>query len=646
MGLLDFFRREKAFTASPEVVDAAAGGQLNTYHRLGGTNLNTQRVREAWLQVQSASYSYMYERQPAVRRVVDYISRNVRQLELSLYERVSETDRRLDPDHTAARTMAQPNDLGPADAWIYDFVADFLVNENAYAVKLTGPRRTLLIRIPPPAMGVHTSGRFTIDGYRIHRSDGTYFDLPPEDVLHWRGYAPENAHLGLSRLETLRQILAEDAASQSANVELLKSGLQKPGVIERPIEAPEWSEDARKRFQESFANQVKSSSRRTPVLEEGMKFADLGVSPKDAEMLEGRRFTNEEVASLYGLKHIPPEGEDERRQFLADVLAPLCEEFASVLDFGLLGPESDFYFEFDLNEKLRGDPERRFSAMTSAAGRPWLTVNEVRAFEGKPAVSGGDELTIPLNVALAGEGGRTPQLPAPNVMPPQDPNDVPQDGSHREASLPQGKALLIERRATQLRRRDVYADELKSVLERHYDRQEAAIRSSQGGKAIKASRWEKWNSELADDLDPVLLRAVEREGDVAAQRLGALGFDSRLVRNYLRAMSEDVAKNLNAKTREELAGAPAEDVFSRAKAERAPVAAMGLATSAAAFAVKEAANQAPGSENRVKTWVVTSDDSEHPEMDGETVPLGATFSNGAEGPPADHPGCQCLMEVT
>ena len=76
----------------------------------------------------------MYENQPAVRKVVDYIARNTAQLGLKLYERESDTERRRDTDHAAILTMDHPNDLGPADQFIFNFVADFLVHENAYAL--------------------------------------------------------------------------------------------------------------------------------------------------------------------------------------------------------------------------------------------------------------------------------------------------------------------------------------------------------------------------------------------------------------------------------------------------------------------------------------------------------------------------------
>jgi HK97 family phage portal protein len=650
LGLLDLFRREKALTATPAVVEAIQNGHT-TYQRLGGTN---QEVNAAWLQYQAATYAHMYRSQPAVRKVVDYIAWNVAQLGLKLYERVSDTDRRRDTDHPAALTVSDPDGQRPADQWLFTFIADFLINENAYALIFRRPgvgKRTLL-RVPPPAVEVISSGGLLVSGYRIWLANGQTFPdrsappLPPEDIIHWCGYNPEHPRIGVSRLETLRQILAEDSASQRANVELLKAGLSKPGYIKRPLEAPDWSEQARTRFQESWANQAKSSPRKTPVLEEGMEFADFGISPKDAEMLAGRRFTNEEVASLYGLAHVPPEGDEERKAFYADVLPPITQSLASQFGFSLLTHEfaaTDHYFEFDLNEKLRGEPEVRFSAITAAVGAPWLTRNEARALENKPPIEGGDDLVTPLNV-LVGDNPR----PAPNVMPRQDPNGPEQDGSFRERAIePAKKALMAPRQAEMARRRDAYAEELKALLTRFYGRQERTFaKSARTQKAVPAARWEQWDSELADDLEALLAKTVEREGDVAAQRFGIGAFDTRLVRNYLRATAEDVAKSLNRKTREELAGAEAADVFARAKSERAPVTAMGLATHMATFAVKEAAKQTPDASNRVKTWVVTSTDSEHPEMDGETVPLGSTFSNGAEGPPADHPGCQCILEVT
>jgi HK97 family phage portal protein len=634
LGLLNFFARRKALTATPEAIEVVRDGRFNQYRRLGGTN---QRVEAAFASAQAASYGYMYVHQPAIRRVVDYIARSVAQLGLKLYERVGDTEREHDPSHPAARTMAHPNDLDPADRFVFNFVVDKLVYNNAYAIKLRGQNggpRTL-IQVPPAAVSVEGTGRFTVERYSVYRADGTSFTLSPADMIHWRGKGTEDQRLGDSYLETLRLILAEDAASQAASIELSRSGLAKPGYIKRSLEAPEWSETARNRFQESWANQ--GHSNKTPVLEEGMEFADFGVSPKDAEMLDGRRFTNDEVASLYGMEHCPPADEEERKQFLADVLAPLTVELARQLDFSLLEAEyaePDYYFEFDLNEKLRGDLENRFQAMTAAAGRPWQTVNEIRSYENLPPVETGDELTIPLNVMI----GDNPR-PAPNVMPLQDPNKPSQDGDHREeisersASLKQAP-ILLPRTAAMRGRRDSDAQVLEALLRSHFSRQERVTRSK--GAGAKALDSERWNEELAADLLRQSRKTVGREGEIAAARM-ASSFDQSQVQNYLREASRSQAENINATTAQHVAKDGAEQAFDVAKAVRAPNGGLALATGMFALGTRFAIEQTEGPERFVS---ISGGECE------VCAPYqGQTRVSELDAWPPYHAHCNCLASV-
>ncbi len=632
--------RRKALTASPAVVEALRDGTYNPYQRLGGVN---QQVNGAWQMAQSSTYGWMYRTQPSVRAVVDFVARNVAQLGLKLYERVSDTERERREDHPAALTMAHPDPDGfmPADRFIFNLVADFLINENAYAIKFRAapdaPR--VLIQIPAPYVAILSSARYTIQAYRVYRSDGTYVDVPAADMIHWRGYNPADPRMGISKLETLRQVIAEDAASQTASVELMKSGLQGPGYITRPLEAPEWTEPARQRFEESWANRAKSSTRKTPVLEEGMEFVPGRMSPKDAELLAGRRFTIEEVARVYGVPlgvlGLEPATDlaEQRKQVYADVLPPITEELACVLDVTLLQAEygeDDFYFEFDLNEKLRGDLENRFSAMTSAAGRPWATVNEIRARENLPAIDGGDELTIPLNVML--QGGA---LPAPNVMPLQDPNKPPQDGSYR---LNGAKALspgtLIPHRAADMERQRGYIAEAKGILDRFYARQAREVKSK---GTLDASRWDR---ELTDDLHGFLTRIVDREASIYTLRLAGQNFDLGQVEHYVKAMAEGIATNLNAATERDAVETSLAEALNRAQAERAGIAAAGIGARATLFARREAAAQAPGTEHRRQVWIADTD--RHADLDGVAVPLDSDWGGIS---PGSEPNCACSASI-
>ncbi len=651
MGLLSFFRR-KGLTVSPTVVDASISGQLNLYQRLGGVN---QQINAAWLQAQSASYAYLYATQPAVRSVVDEIARNTAQLGLKLFQRVSDTERKRDTLHPAALTMAHPNDLTPADKFIWDVVADYLVHDNCYLLKFrtTSDAPLKLIRVPPPAVAIEGTGRYTIEGYRIYRWDGSMYPLrpdppiPPEDMVHWRGYNPADSRMGVSRLQTLRDILAEETASQTANVELLKSGLSKPGYIKRPIESPDWSLEAQERFREDWARQTKQAASKTPVLEEGMEFADFGITPRDAQQLDGRRFTIEEVCRIYGVPTPimglqPPSGRldllEAHNEFYADTLAPLVTELACQLDFSILEQEYNeekFYFTFDIDSKLKGSPEKRFPALTTAAGRPWMTVNEVRAIENLPPVEEGDELTIPSNVALAGQQGdpNAPQLPAPNVMPPQDPNKPPQDGSYRNDSNGNGtvKASLLPRRQSIESNRNYYAGALTQALERHFTRQEASVKS-----AHKAADDTRADDELAADLLALTKRQVQSMGDRVALRI-ASKFDMRMTEHYLDAKTIDSAKAINAQTQADIEAVGYTDAYTKAINERAPGLGMSLATDNAAWSTKEAVQQAP------TIHLITIDGGDC-EICG---PYQGTWRfEDLDAWPSYHANCNCIADVS
>jgi HK97 family phage portal protein len=648
LGLLTYLRGDdllgaKALTGTSTVLEALAARQFSTYQSLGGTNLAANRVNSVYVAAQNASYGWIYRYSPPVRAVVDWVASNVAQLGLKVYERISDDERRHAGDHPAARALRNPNPQTPGEQFIFDFVAYYLVFDNAYALKFPGPNEALTAVIVPSGMvGLVGQSIFAVDAYRIWRTDGTFFDVPPERMIHWRGYNPDDPRKGESKLETLREELAADSASRQATTELYRSGLRLPGWVERPIEATDWSDGARKRFQSDFSAQALKARREVPVLEEGMVFKQAGVTPEDAELIEARRYTLERIAGLYGMKTVPPEGPEERAQFYSDVLQPLCERLCSFFDLQILVQEygaDDYYTEFNLDEKLMGDD--RLRALTSAAGVPPLTRNEARARLNLPAKKGGDELITPLNV-VAGDNPK----PSPQVMPIQSPNGPPQDGSHRSGEadqpLPAGTrslnghtkdVSLIPRRARADHRRNGWAKEYKGVLLRHFERQERAMQS----KSIKAVADERYNRELADDLDGVFKRQFEAEGKHVAFRLNNT-FNPDYGQNWLAAKSIGVAEAVNLTTKQHIEQAGAEKAFTQAKDIRAEAGGMALATDVAAFSTRVGLEQDKSTAQRSVV------------IDGGTCDVCAPYqgewpANDVPGWPAFHSACQCVCDV-
>jgi hypothetical protein len=253
----------------------------------------------------------------------------------------------------------------------------------------------------------------------------------------------------------------------------------------------------------------------------------------------------------------------------------------------------------------------------------------------RPPVKGGDELVTPQNVIV----GDNPK-PSTDVMPIQDPNKPSQDGDYRE----EPKALAakrfelstVPRLYADLNRQHRYVDEVAGMLERYYARQARSLL----GKADVKFDGERWNRELGGDLHKMVRSIVEREGGLYVARLAGDDFDMRQVENYLRAMADGTAEGINAATLRDIGEIGVEDAMARARGERAEVAAASIGTRATVFARVEAAKQAPGYENRTKTWIANTD--RHSGLNGATVGIDSSFGRIE---PGSEPGCKCSVSI-
>jgi hypothetical protein len=400
-------------------------------------------------------------------------------------------------------------------------------------------------------------------------------------------------------------------------------------------------------MEEDLANRLRKLNRKPFVMQEGGELRPVGVSPRDAQMIEVRRWAIERIAAEFGVPlgmvGLDDNLEAARSQFYADTLPPYCEDFTRTLDLRLLVRVynwTDGCFEFNLDEKHMGDD--RLKALVSATGRPVMLTNEGRAKLNLPPVPGGDELVTPSNVIVG-------EKPSVDVMPIQDPNGPPQDGSHRtdnpkalvKASDREFEpvALASPARKGDLERQLRHIDECQAVVQRHFTRLGRSL-NEKSRKADPTADWRRWDREFADDIHKAVEAIVEREGGLYAFKLMGGDFDMRLVKNYLRAMSEGAASGINDKIREEIRQDGLEAALARAP-QHIESAGASLGAHATTWAREEAAKQSPDPSSRVKTWIPHT--NRHAAFAGQTVPLGADWPAGFA--PGTAPGCRCSMAI-
>jgi len=222
--------------------------------------------------------------------------------------------------------------------------------------------------------------------------------------------------MGLSPLETLRQVLTEDAAASAYRKSYWINSSRIEGVIQRPLEAPKWNPQQKQAFREQWQQRFGGSANagQTAVLEDGMTFQSTSYSAKDSEYVPARKLTREEVAAAYHVP-LPMVGildhatysniREQHKQLYQDCLGPWLKMLQEEIARQLLPEARDrdhVYFEFNINEKLKGSFEEQALSIQATVGRPVMTLNEGRARLNLPSIKDdptADQVALPLNTS-------------------------------------------------------------------------------------------------------------------------------------------------------------------------------------------------------------------------------------------------------
>lgn len=596
-------------------------------------------------------YSTLYRMQPNVRVCVDFLARNIAQLGLHVFRRVSDVDRQRLSDHPLAILLRTPLPAAMKVTryrLIESLISDLGIYFNAYWLKLfqDGNVRGLL-RVPP--MYMTCQGGLIPTGYEMNIG-GRKYDFQPDQIVHFRGYNPESSISGLSPLETLRRVLAEEHAAGRYREAFWGNSARVAGFIKRPSSAPEWSEAARERFMAEFRSLYSGADKggETAVLEDDMEWQAASFNPQESEYLAGRRLTREECARAYHIP-LPMVGildhatfsniREQHKNLYQDSLGPWLAMIEQDIELQLLEnlPDSEgVYVEFNIAEKLQGSFDEQTQALQAAVGRPWMTPDEARARLNLPSM-GGDagQLTTPLNVLVGGQAN--PQDSAPKATAP----------------------TVTKSKASELREK--HEKKWAEALSHHYRRQEAAIvsRVPKARKDDIGGVWwdaERWNAELAADLFRLNTVTALAWAETISDRTGVAASED-VMQPWLLEHSQVQAEYINTQTRDGLETAlrqpdPLEavkNVFALALTVWAVRQAVSAVTTAANFGSSEAANAGGLTK---KTWRVTSSNPRpsHAALNGVSVGIRDRFPNGLRWPgdPAgsaeDNANCHCEVD--
>jgi hypothetical protein len=475
-------------------------------------------------------------------------------------------------------------------------------------------------------------------------------------------------------------VLLEEVGAIEARSVLWQNGARPASYVRRPVEAPKWTPETIDRFKEQMAavHGGPRSAGKTAVLEDGMEWLTLALSPDQQQYIEGRKFTLEEVGRVYGLMPrvlgLIEGGEDEasHRHFYQDVLGPRLRmmqdeiELQLLPDFELVGRGRDtIYVEFNISEKLKGSFEEQTKALTTAVGVPHLTVNEARAMQNRPRIDDDDfdKPVKPANVIYGNQPSTQIPTADPSTPPSVQPNKPTPRSLRAVASLAE-KADSEPPRAV-VARRDAAAGAYERIFRSHFGSLETAVLGALARKDISdaAGIFEqgRWDDQLGLDLLAESIRTTNDSGTRAAAQVDGV-YDPDIARPWVAASATGQATEVNDWMRRRFLAALHEDepadavrhLFEVAKTADAERLGLGRATNLINWSRVEAARQSTEKDGvpRTKTWVVTSGSrSRHPQLNGATVAYDGAFGNGARWPgdvragQDETAGCHCLLRV-
>jgi len=625
--------------------------------------------------VEGLTARQLYATQSNLHTVISFLSASVAQLPLKVYTRDGENARKRDRTSAAAKLLWLPNPDQTCYEFIEGLLTEFFLMGSVFVWVLPDAESAsgYQLRIIPREWIVTTTSAtsYAPDKIRISAKTGSIVEVPREMFVQFRMYNPGNPGGYQSPISALKQTLTEQVNADKFRTDIWRSSGRFNAYLTRPANVQPWDENQRKSFIAAFREgwgKDGENRGKMPLLEDGMEIKTYQFNAKEAQYAETKQLSREDVAAAY---HVNPSliwhtttqtyasAKDNARALYADCLGPVLQMLQQRINSFLLpmiGADPDTYVEFYLDEKLKGSFEERAGILQSAVGGPWLTRNEARSDNNLPPVEGGDELIVPMNVT---EGGQA------------SPQDTHMDANagcscHKYRILVGGEELKSKKEPIRLKARSSKDEDeqMTEILRKFFKRQAASVIPKIGAKAENWWDVDRWNEELADDIEPLIDEIADAHGKEAADALGAK-YDSEITRKYLRALSEGRATAINSATYKKLQAAldsddeddTPEHVFEVREDADSGTFGRSMATAVAGWAVTHEAPQqaeAQGIHKTVeKTWI-TGDNPrpEHAMMNGETVPVDAAFSNGCYWPGDDNGdpdttcGCNCSTQIT
>jgi len=373
------------------------------------------------------SFAQLYRTQPWVAANVNKLSRQIARLPLRVYKLGSQSDREEVTSGRLVDLLRNPWERGSSVSIKQALSFPTVLHGNSLVAKMrrsSGAPPTSFLPLDWRFLIPHLDDRGGIIFWETVQTGKPLF-LDPADVVHVAWMAPDG-DLGVSPLQQLGTTIRLEDAAQRYATSSFDNAARPAGalVYDKDTQVkPEEREELRAQIEQTHGGV--ENAFKLLLLGGGLDWKPFSQTAKEAQLTDSRKLNREEVAAVYD---IPPpligildnatfsNVTEQHKMLFTTILGPWLTLVQEALQAQLIDPEPAFaghFVEFDLNEQLKGDPEKRIPAITKAIESGLYTINEARRMENLPPVNHphanvplipGNNL-VPLGSEGSGDGG-------------------------------------------------------------------------------------------------------------------------------------------------------------------------------------------------------------------------------------------------
>ena len=227
---------------------------------------------------------------------------------------------------------------------------------------------------------------------------------------------------GKGMLALAKSTIATDAGAQRYAKKFYQNGARMSGIVSVDTDL---GQEGRDKIKTSFQRYASEDEFKVAVLDRGMTYTPIGLNQRDAQFIESRNFTVEEVSRFTGIpqymlqsgKQAYESNEQQQLDFVVSTLQPYVTQWEEEFQYKLLTEQqlkAGFYLRMNVAARLRGDNESRSRFYEKMIASSVYCPDDCRALEEKnPLPDGaGQQFFMTKNLdtvehIISGEGEKT-----------------------------------------------------------------------------------------------------------------------------------------------------------------------------------------------------------------------------------------------